>query len=643
MRFERSHRHRRRAGRAGGPLLAAHWKSRNLPLQPRACGVPRFRRGCRHFGSAGRLHHRGAHDRSRRRIADLSVPRELVLDPVPCADHADAIERRLDDLQDLLVFDDRALAFETLRAELEAGAEETNTIPFYREGYDDLVDKARELVPLTAPDTYMRGAAEAVIEDRDACAKRHEQIGAQRAAAAACLEARAGLEARAAAEPPTGLEGYAAWSADCAEAAERVLEYDGRCRAVREFTAGVGEHGEMRNALQEAAARRRGQDPAISITDLAGYAPLSAFAAELVQIGETVQAELPAYGPHLDRLPGGREGFAIALGRLDWHGPLDRFVDVTGRIGEAKRIAAETGILAFHAPGYGAAMDDARDLAEERALEEEAARDRLQAELDEQAARRAEWLGIERLLLELDAIGKERRALEREAEREDAALSERLESEGWNTRHAEFAADARAALAAEELAEHWTSQPEVRERIERGIEGIFESRDLSEKQDRAAGEEQDRGRGEDATLDSAALAEDYPVRCRRDLVVGDMLCWTEPAVSDRLPGNPVPRGALDHEVRFEAELVEREAALDERDDRFTLEITRRSDEGLCGTAHMTFSMLAGSGCSRPFWDDEEKRRQEAEEQWQELEQERQMLIEKQQELERFQNIVLSLR
>ena len=124
-------------------------------------------------------------------------------------------------------------------------------------------------------------------------------------------------------------------------------------------------------------------------------------------------------------------------------------------------------------------------------------------------------------------------------------------------------------------------------------------------------------------------------------MVGDVLCWTEPALSDRLPGDPAPRDGLDREVRFEAELTGREAALDERDDRFTLEITRRSDDGICGTAHMTFSMLAGCGCSRPFWDDEEKRRQEAEEQWQELEQQRQMLIEQQQQLERFQNISLS--
>lgn len=582
----------------------------------------------------------------------------------------------------------------------------------------------------------MRSAAEAVIEDRDACAKRHEEIGALRDAAAACLEARGGLEARAGAAPPTGLEGYAAWSADCAaadrrwqamqddpetwqphldrrgedaaqieadmgrladlrgldeawtglldlrlsiadearrldcdafdldrwdglvdkaralaawpdapeaaaEAAAQVLEYDARCRTVRDFSSSVAEHGERRNALEEAAALWRAEDPGISITDLAGYAPLSAFARELVQTGETIRADEPAYGPHLDWLPGGRAGFAAALAGLDWHGPLDRFVDVTERIGEAKETAAQTGILAFHAPGYGAAMDDARDLAEERALEEEAARARLQAELADHAARQAEWLRIERLLLELDAIERDRQELEREAGREDAALSERLESEGWNARHAAFAIDARAALADEDLAEHWNSRPEIRERIERGIEGIFESRELAgRQQDRVPGREEDRDK--DVPLDSAAFAEDCPVRCRRDIVVGDLLSWTGPALSDGLPGDPAPRDGLDREVRFEAELVGRSAALDERDDPCTVEIVRRSDEGICGTAHMTFSMLVGGGCSRPFWDDEEERKREAEAQWQELQKERQALHEQLQR-ELHQSLSMSLR
>ena len=384
----------------------------------------------------------------------------------------------------------------------------------------------------------------------------------------------------------------------------------------------------------------RAEDPGISITDLPGYAPLSAFARDLVQKGETIQAELPTYGRHLDWLPGGREGFAAALGGLDWHGPLDRFVDVTQRIAEARKTAAETGILAFHAPGYGAAMDDARDLARERALEEEAARARLQAELDDHAARQAEWLRIEQLLRDLEELEKDRQELEREAEREDAALSERLESEGWNARHAAFVADARAALADQTLAEHWNSRPEVRERIERGIEGLFESRNLGEReQDRVPGQEEDRDK--DIPLDTAAFAEDYPVRCKRDLVVGDLLSWTAPAMSDGLPGDPVPHG-LNREVLFEAELVARKAALDERDDRCTVEIIRRSDEGLCGTAHVTFSMLAGSGCSRPFWDDEEERQLEAEAQWRELQQERQALHEQLQR-EVHQSLSMSLR
>ena len=423
------------------------------------------------------------------------------------------------------------------------------------------------------------------------------------------------------------------------EAARRVLEYDERCRTVRDFSEGVREHGERRGALEQEAGRKRGEAPDISVVDLPDYAPLSAFARELVEAGEAIRDDEETYGPHLDRLPGGREGFAAALEGLDWHGPLDRFVDVEKRIADVRESARDRGILAFHAPGYGAAMDDARDLAGDRALEEEAARRRLQAELDEQAARQAEWLRIELLLRELAALGKERRELERDAEREDAALSQAPEWDVWNARHGEFVEDARAALADRTLADHWKSRPEVRERIERGIEGVFESRAVTARGRVRHGEDEDRDR--DLAVDPS-LEEDYPVRCRRDLVVGDLLVWTETAAPDLLPGRPVPDGAVNREVRFEGELVGRQAARDERDDRCTVEIIRRSDEGLCGTAQLGFSMLAGSGCSRPFWDDEEERKREAEEQWKELQKQREALQE-QYLREQFQVMSMSLR
>ncbi len=637
---------------------------------------------------------------------------------------ADAISERIDDLGRALVVDDAALAFEMLRIEIDALAEAAGTIPFYCEGHEELVGRARELVPLTAVDTYMREAAGAVIEDHEACEKRHREIATLRAEAAACVADRAGLERAAGERPPAGLDGYAAWSARCeaaaerwraieddpatwqphlercgedaaqieadltrladlrgldaawsglldmrlaiaeearaldrdafdldgwgelaerartlagwpdvpepaAEAARRVLEYDGRCRTVRDFASGVAEHGERREALERETALRRQEYPDTSIVDLPGYAPLSAFAKELVQKGQTIQDDMPAYGPHLDRLPGGREGFAMAIGGLDWHGPLDRFAGVTERIAAARAVAAERGIIVFHAPGYGPAIEDAKDLAKERALEEEAARARLQAELDAHAARQAEWARIEQLLRHLDEIEREYRKLEREAEREDVALDRMPDWQDWNASHQAFAQDAGAALADEALADHWTARPEVRERIDQGIEGIFENRTVDVHETiPAAG--QGRGRGEDASLDTAALAEDYPVRCRRDFIVGDVLCWTEPAPSDRLPGDPVPQGTLNREVRFEAEMTGRSASLDERDDECTLEIIRRSDAGICGTATVPFSMLAGAGCMRPFWDDEEVRRQEAEAQWKELQLERQLLIEQQQ-------------
>ena len=348
--------------------------------------------------------------------------------------------------------------------------------------------------------------------------------------------------------------------------------------------------------LEEETARRREEEPDVSIVDLPDYAPLSAFARELARAGEAIRDDEEAYGRNLDRLPGGREGFAAALEGLDWHGPLDRFAAVEARIADARETARDRGILAFHAPGYDAAMDDARKLAEERALQEEAARRRLQAEIEEQAARQAEWLRIALLLRVLEEIEKERQELERDAGREDVALTQLPGWDVWNARHGEFADDARAALADETLGDHWTSRPEIRERIERGIEGVFESRTVTERSEVRREEHEDRD--EDLAVDPS-MVEDYPVRCRRDLVVGDLLVWTETAAPDMLPGDPVPPGVPVREVRFEAELVGREAARDERDDRCRVEITRRSDEGVCGPAGVSFSMLLGSGLLAP--------------------------------------------
>ncbi|MDD9993369.1 MAG: AAA family ATPase, partial [Rhodospirillales bacterium] len=178
------------------------------------------------------------------------------------ADAADAIARRIDDLRGLTVLDDASLAFETLRIGIEGRAQAANTIPFYCVGHEDLVEKARELVPLTAPYTYMRGAAEAVIADREACRERHEEIGALRDAAAACLEARNGLEARAGAEPPTGLGEYAAWSARCAAAEERWQAIRDDPDTWRPHLDRRGEDAEKIEADMERLADLRGLDAA---------------------------------------------------------------------------------------------------------------------------------------------------------------------------------------------------------------------------------------------------------------------------------------------------------------------------------------------------------------------------------------------
>ena len=304
-----------------------------------------------------------------------------------------------------------------------------------------------------------------------------------------------------------------------------------------------------------------------------------------------------------------------------WRAPMTARRPLTARVGWGRMIGCGFALLLLVISGFSGWSFDTR--------EESVIGGELQAELDAHAARQAEWARIEQLLRDLDGIEREYRKLEREAEREDVALQQLPDWQDWNASHQAFALDAGAALADETLSEHWKSRPDARERIEQGIEGLFESRTVdAQAMTPAAGQE--RSLGEDASLDSSALAEDYPVRCRRDFIVGDVLCWTEPAPSDRLPGDPVPQGTLNREVRFEAELTGRSASLDERDDSCVLEIIRRSDAGICGTATVPFSMLAGAGCMRPFWDDEEDRRQEAEAQWKELQLERQLLIEQQQ-------------
>ncbi len=257
-----------------------------------------------------------------------------------------------------------------------------------------------------------------------------------------------------------------------AQAAERVLDYDRECRkgraAVEGFFEHATEHRKRWDALREETRRRAGQDPDVSIADLAGYRPLSKFAREVRRTGERIRRSPKTYGPHLDRVRDGGERLASALELLERHRPLDRFVEVMGRLEATARGAVGREVLPFHDDAHGAAIAEAVRLAREPDLEE-AARRRLEGALDEHAARAAEWLDIERLLREMEEIERDYRGLEEKAAREEVPMSLLAEWPGWREKNRRFAENARWVLQDDDLLEHRKCRPDVFHRVAEGL------------------------------------------------------------------------------------------------------------------------------------------------------------------------------
>ena len=139
----------------------------------------------------------------------------------------DTISRRLGRLADLLAVDDAVLDFNTRRREVVARAAAEGTIPFYAEGHDDLVERARELAKLSGLPAWALAAAKEVVAHAEACEERKAGIVALHVMAAGLLDDRRKLENRArtarrsAFTPPTELAGYANWLARCGEVGER--------------------------------------------------------------------------------------------------------------------------------------------------------------------------------------------------------------------------------------------------------------------------------------------------------------------------------------------------------------------------------------------------------------------------------------
>ena len=335
------------------------------------------------------------------------------------------------------------------------------------------------------------------------------------------------------------------------------------------FFAGAREHRERWDALRREVERRASEDPALSITDLPGYRPLAELARGLRETGRAIGGD-GTYRPHLDLVPGGRRTLESAMERLGQHDLPDRFVETMDRIAEAKRDARERGVLPFQDGGYLGAIAGAERLAGERGLEE-AARRRLQAEIEDCAAQLEQWLGIVQLLGDMARLEVEDCDLDERAARRDVPRSQLPGWRDWLDRNGKLVEDVRTALDDESVRDVLGVRPDVAEHLRRGLESAGERR-------RAAEGNEERLGGDVVPL-AAAAVDDYPIRCKRDVAEHDLLRWGALVEADApAEGSGLDAGAQRF-VRFEGVLVGRTPGRTEKEDRCTVDVRWRSDGG----------------------------------------------------------------
>ena len=436
-------------------------------------------------------------------------------------------------------------------------ARAADTIPFYAQGHGALLEQARALVLLPHLPSRHAAAAEEVVADARACESLRTKIEALRGKTARLLDERSALENLAAGEPLEGLGDYAAWW--------------NRCQAAKRNWQGM--------------------------------------------LGDQ-----DTWRPHLDRL--GEEAAAIET-------TVDRFVKLRGHdlfdvsmkgIEEAAQAARGRGILPFHDDACCEAVDEAKRLAGKHELDEEARR-RLQAVLEEEAARAAEWMVVVRLLRDMGSLGRRECQLEIDAEQREVP---RTELSGWEKLQEEigrFTEDARAALDDGTLQAHWESRPDIRASIEKGLldwEGRPDIRASIEK-----GLPETEAEVEVAHERSVPI-DDFPIKCKRDTVLGDLLRWTEVVEPRSWGSGESDRAGREEVVQFEGGLVGRTAEKYERKDRCIVEVYSRSDDGPLGKMNLSFDTLigGGGGCWRAYWPDEAIRSEEARKQNRELKESR---------------------
>ena len=492
---------------------------------------------------------------------------------------------RLDRLAEILPVDDGVVEFLEALQDVRERAKAADTVPFYAEGHDRLLEMAHALAPHRVVPSRARAAVEEVIAEAGACEEREAELVALGQETVALQDWRAMLESLARNGPPMLLENWPAWSERCKAAAERrremrddpdtwqphlkaigteaaattamldrldrlrehdpawadlhairrtilqqaraadrtrfyhehwdgfvdevrafarreglsgaatamarrVLAYDGRCRearaAIADFLDGAREHRRRWDILHTQYKRRVRQRPNFSITDYAGYRPLSQFAKALRVTAESFVGEgsRRRHGFDFDGAWDGGACIAAELERLRRHEPLDGFLDVMDRLDKVRRESEAGNVLAFHHDDWPGIADDAGKLKDKEALEA-AERRRLQAVLDEHADRAAEWAVVEMLDREREELEEEEERLREKAESEGIPVTLLPEWRDWHDASRHFAEDAGAVLADDDLREsgHWRSRPEVWTRLDEAVEAASERSRLTETEE----------------------------------------------------------------------------------------------------------------------------------------------------------------
>ena len=202
----------------------------------------------------------------------------------------------------LHALDDAHRAFESLRDEVAARAAAEDTIPYYAEGHDALLESARALAVMADLPTHALEAAGEVIAEAEACERRRAEIDALRAEATVLLKERGEMEAALSEVPKNQLvpctEGadYAAWSARCEAAEESWQSMRGEADTWDPHLDRLGEGKAALEADMQELEDLRGHDEA--------WAALYAMRSEIVEhmrAERTAAFDLPEWDAFADR------------------------------------------------------------------------------------------------------------------------------------------------------------------------------------------------------------------------------------------------------------------------------------------------------------------------------------------------------